>query len=349
MADNRHDRDKRPSPDALLAAARREGRPTGTAEDLPRCGPRRRQDLRDADDGAGQDARGPRRRGGRGRDAWPQRDGSARRGFGRAAAPQGRLQGRRARGDGSRRSRRTPSADRPHRRTRPLQCAGQPPPEALPGRRGGAGGRHRRLHDLEHPARREPQRRRGPDHARPGPRDGAGLDPRPGRRHRDHRYRARRPAAALEGGQDLPAPSGRARPGGTSSRPATSRPCGSSRCAAPRSASTTSSSRICRPMPSRDPGRQASGSWCASARTRAARGSSATPSASPIVCARPGSRFRSRAGAVCRSATSSATASPTRCASPTGSGAKPSPCRAPDGASPTMSSPMRGTATSPIS
>ncbi len=39
-------------------------------------------------------------------------------------------------------------------------------PEALPGCRGAAGCRHRRLHHRQHPAHREPERRGGADHAR---------------------------------------------------------------------------------------------------------------------------------------------------------------------------------------
>jgi hypothetical protein len=47
---------------------------------------------------------------------------------------------------------------------------------------------HRRLHDAQHPACREPERRRRPDHPHPGTRDGARLHHRPRRRRRDHRY-----------------------------------------------------------------------------------------------------------------------------------------------------------------
>ena len=42
---------------------------------------------------------------------------------------------------------------------------GQPPSQALAGRAGAAGRRHRRLDHDERPARREPQRRGGADHA----------------------------------------------------------------------------------------------------------------------------------------------------------------------------------------
>ena len=75
---------------------------------------------------------------------------------------------------------------RPHsrRRARPHQRPGQPPPEALHGRRGAAGRRHRRLHHGQRPACREPERRRRPDHARARARDGAGLHHRSRRCHR---------------------------------------------------------------------------------------------------------------------------------------------------------------------
>ena len=185
-------------------------------------------------------------------------------------------------------------AARPRRRARPHQRPRQPPPQALPGRRGAARRRHRRLHHDEHPARREPQRRRRPDHPHPGARDRAGLDHRPRRRHRGHRHHPRRPDPAAEGGQGLrPArpPSGRSR---TTSRPATSPRCASWRCAAPPSASTPSSSPTCRPTPSPGPGPPASACWSASARTRAPPASSATPSASPTGCTRPGPRSPSR-------------------------------------------------------
>jgi Osmosensitive K+ channel histidine kinase len=67
------------------------------------------------------------------------------------------------------------------RRARPYQRAGLPPSQALSRCRGAARRRHRRLCHAEHPACREPQRRRRQDHRRAGPRDGAGFDHRPRR------------------------------------------------------------------------------------------------------------------------------------------------------------------------
>ena len=124
----------------------------------------------------------------------------------------------------------------------------------------------------QHPARREPQRRRRPDHPHPRPRDRAGLDHRPRRRHRGHRHHPRRPDPAPEGGQGLRPRDRRAARSSTTSPPATSPRCASSRCAAPPSASTPSSSPTCRPTPSPAPGRPASASSSASARTRRAAG-----------------------------------------------------------------------------
>ena len=58
-----------------------------------------------------------------------------------------------------------PAAAHPRRRTRPHQRARQPAPQALPGCRGVAGRRDRCLHDRQHPAHREPERRGRSDHA----------------------------------------------------------------------------------------------------------------------------------------------------------------------------------------
>ena len=76
------------------------------------------------------------------------------------------------------------------RRAGPYQRAGTAPPQALPGRGRDPGRRHRRLYHPQHPAPGKPERRRGPDHRRHGPRD----DPRPGDRRND-RSGADRPAA----------------------------------------------------------------------------------------------------------------------------------------------------------
>ena len=97
------------------------------------------------------------------------------------------------------------------RRAGAHQRAGQPPSQALHGRRGAARRRHRRLHHAQHPARRKPERRGRPDHPHPGARDGAGFDHRPGRRHRADRPDAGRPDPAPEGRQGLCAAPGRAR------------------------------------------------------------------------------------------------------------------------------------------
>ena len=91
------------------------------------------------------------------------------------AAPADRLPGPRARGDGPRRDPGAPAAARAGRRAGAHQRARQPPSQALPGRRGAAGRRHRRLHHAQHPAPREPERRGRADHPHPRARDGAGL------------------------------------------------------------------------------------------------------------------------------------------------------------------------------
>ena len=52
---------------------------------------------------------------------------------------------------------------------------GLPPRQALAGRRGAARRRHQRLHHAQHPAFREPERRRRPDHRGHGAGDGARL------------------------------------------------------------------------------------------------------------------------------------------------------------------------------
>ena len=118
-----------------------------------------------------------------------------------------------ARGDGSRRADRAPSADRAGRRTCPHQRARQPPSQALSRRRGTAFPRHRRLYRGQYPAYREPQRRGRADHACAGARDRAGFGVRPRRRHRTDRSHARRPDPAAEGGQGLRPQTGRARAG----------------------------------------------------------------------------------------------------------------------------------------
>ena len=202
---------------------------------------------------------------------------------------------------------------------------GQPASQALPGRRGAAGCRHRRLHHGQHPAHREPERRRGADHARARARDRAGLHPRSRRRHRAGRSDARRPDPAPEGRQGLRSQAGRAGAQALFLARQPHRACASWPCGARPSGWTSSCSSRCRRAPSRGRGRRASASSSASARIRARPASCATPSAWPIACTRPGRRSASRPGAACSSARRSATASPRRCGWPSASVARPSP------------------------
>ena len=138
--------------------------------------------------------------------------------------------------------------------------------------------RHRRLHDRQHPAHREPERRRGADHARARARDRAGLDLRPRRRRRAGRSHARRPDPAAEGRQGLRSQAGRAR---ARAFLLARQPHGAARAgAAPhrRARRRAAARRRCRRTPSPGPGRRASASWSASARTRAPPAWCATPS-----------------------------------------------------------------------
>ena len=214
-------RRQRPSPDALLEQPRTRGsaRP---AEDLSRRRTRRRQDLRDADGRAAPGSRegvdvvvGVVETHGRSRDR-------RRCSHGLEVIPRRRIdyKGRVLEEmDLDAILARRPAA-RARRRARPHQRPRQPPPQALSRRRGAARRRHRRLHDAQHPACREPQRRRRADHPRPGARDGARLHHRPRRRHRGHRPHARRPDPAAEGGQGLRARRRRSGRSSTISRPA---------------------------------------------------------------------------------------------------------------------------------
>ena len=141
------------------------GRPRPAAQDFRRRRARRRQDLRDAAAGARR-AR---------RDGYDVVVGVVET-HGRKETeallegleiiPRQRVEykGQCARGDGPRRHPRAPAADRPGRRARPHQRAGQPPSQALSRRRGAARRRHRRLYHGQHPAYRKPERRRGADH-----------------------------------------------------------------------------------------------------------------------------------------------------------------------------------------
>ena len=194
------------------------GEPRRQASDFCRCGARRRQDLRDAAAGARPQEGRLRHRRRRRRDARPQGDRSA---AGRARghpAPPDRVSRPVAGGNGPRRDHRPPAADRPGRRARAHQRGRQPPSEALPRRRRAAAARHRRLFDGQHPAHREPERRRRPDHPCAGARDRAGFGVRPRRRGRAGRPHARRSDPAPQGGQGLRPQAGRAGAGATSSR-----------------------------------------------------------------------------------------------------------------------------------
>ena len=287
------------------------------AEDLPRRRPRRRQDLRDAAE------RAP------GCKAGVDVVVGVVETHGRAEtealldglevdpAPRIDYRDQVARGDGPRRDPRAPAAARARRRARPHQRAGQPPPEALPGRRGAARRRHRRLHHRQHPARREPQRRRRPDHPHPGARDRAGLDPRPRRRHRGDRPHPRRPDPAPEGRQGLRARAGRAgaRALLLPRQPDRAARAGAAR--APPSGSTTSSSTHMQ-------ANAIAGPWAAGERVLVCV--SEDPRAAGLVryakrladrAARALDRgLASRRGAACSCPRRSATASPTPCGSP---------------------------------
>ena len=213
MVQPRRDPEQRPSPDALLEAARREDSRAGRLKIFVGAAPgvgKTYEMLQSAH--AKREGRRRRRRR-RGRDPRPDGDRGAARGPRGAPAQAHRLQGPDPRGDGPRRADRAPPADRAGRRTRPHQRAGQPPSEALSRRRGTAVARHRRLHHGQHPAHREPQRRGRPDHACAGARDRAGFGLRPRRRHRADRPHAGRPDPAAEGGQGLRPQAGRARAG----------------------------------------------------------------------------------------------------------------------------------------
>ena len=179
-------------------APREEPRP---AEDLPRRRARRRQDLRDAAAAQRASARTASTSSSASsrRMAAPRPQALLARPRGRSRAAAIDYRGPTSRGDGPRRasSRAGPQ----------LALVDELAHTNAPGSR-----HPKRYHDVEellaagidvyttaqHPAPREPQRRRRADHPHPRARDGAGLDPRPRRRHRGHRPHARRadPAAA---------------------------------------------------------------------------------------------------------------------------------------------------------
>ena len=190
------EREGRPSPEALLAAARQEGR--GRLKIFLGAAP-----------GVGktyemlQSAQAKRREGvdvvigivephGR-RETEALLDGLE-----TIPAAAGRVQGPPFGRDGSRRDPEAAPAARAGRRAGPHQRPGHPPPQALSRCRGADRRRHRRIRDVEHPACREPQRRDRPDHPDPGARDRARQRARSGRRHRSGRPFARRPDQAAE-------------------------------------------------------------------------------------------------------------------------------------------------------
>ena len=201
----------------------------------------------------------------------------------------------RARRDGPRRAARPPAGPGAGRRARPHQRAGLAPPEALPGRRGTARRRHRRLDHAQHPARREPQRRGRADHPHPGARDRAGRRPRPGRRHRGGRPQPRRPDPAPEGRQGLRPDQRRARP---EALLLPRQPDGPARAGAP-AHRRPGRRRAARPHAGQRHRRALGGGRArAGLRERGSRArpaSCATPSAWPTGCTRPGRRSPSRA------------------------------------------------------
>ena len=164
--------------------------------------------------------------------------------------------------------------------------------------------RHRRLHHRQHPAHREPERRRGADHARARARDGARLHPRPRRCRRARRPDARRPDPAPEGGQGLRPQAGRAGAqelflARQSHGPARAGPAPHGR-ARRRAAARADAG----PRHSRAVGRGRAHPRLRQRGSALRRRSCATPSGWPIACTRPGPRFAWRRGEACSSARS---------------------------------------------
>ena len=226
----------------------------------------------------------------------------------------------------------------PGRRAGAHQHPRQPPSQALPGRRGAAGRRHRCLHHRQYPAYREPERRRGADHARARARSRARRHPRSRRGHRARRSDARRPDPAPEGRQGLRSQAGRARAQALllarqSHGPA--RACAAADGGARRRAAARADAGA-RDLRAVGGGRAHSRLRQRGSRARQAL--CATPSGSPIACMRRGPRSTSRPGAACSSARRRGTGSPRLCGWPSDSRAKPSPCPPMPGASPTMCS-----------
>ncbi len=189
--------------------------------------------------------------------------------------------------------------------------------------------RHPRLHHGQYPAHRKPERRRRADHARARARDRTGFRLRSRRRRRTGRSDAGRPDRAAQGREGLRPETGRARAGALFFAQQSDRVARAGACAAPPTGSTSNCSPKCRHAPFRGRGRRASAFLSASAKTRAPRGSCAMPSAWRTACMALGSRSTWKAGAASSSTMNSATASPTRCGSPSRSAARRSPFRAP--------------------
>ncbi len=134
---------------------------------------------------------------------WPPRDRGIDRGArGRPRAAH-RVPGRGRRGDGSRGRAGAQARGRHSRRDRAYQRAGQPQPQALPGRDRAHRCRHQRDRRLQHPAPGVAQRPGRARHRRCGARDRPRQLPQASRPDRQSRPRGRRSAGAPEGGQDL--------------------------------------------------------------------------------------------------------------------------------------------------
>ena len=319
---------------ALARGAARGGRPREPrpAEDLPRRRARRRQDLRDAAGRPG--AAGA--RASTSSSAWSRPTAAPRPrrcSTGLEVVPRRQVdyQGRALEEmDLDAILARRPAA-RPGRRAGPHQRAGQPPSQALPGRRGAARRRHRRLHHAQRPARREPERRGRADHPHPRARDRARLDPRPRRRDRAVDLTPDDLIQRLQGGQGLRAASRRSARSSTTSRPATSPRCASSRCAAPPQRVDEQMLQLhAGARHRRARGRPASACWSASASDPSGAGARAPRQAHGRAAARrPGPRSTSRPPRALHAvARPSATGSPRRCGWPSSSAARPSRCPA---------------------
>ena len=216
--------DERPDPDQLLAQvkAQRGVRAARPAAHLLRRIGGRRQDLRDADRGARAARTKARTSSSASLETHGRKETEALL-QGLEILPRAKIayQDRTLRRIRSRCGARAPPGADPRRRARAHQRAGLAPSEALAGHRRAAGRRHRRVHDAQRPAPREPERRRRRHHRHQRLGDGARHVLRPGRRSRAGRRLGRRPARAAEGRQGVPARADRARRRATSSARAT--------------------------------------------------------------------------------------------------------------------------------